>query len=269
MLYLARCGYAAKGLVYLLVGVLVMREAFADPGLLVSRIAALQLLVRQPLGFGILSAVVIGLGSYILWRLVQAILDPEQCGTDITGLVQRLGHLDNGLFYGALAYAGVKVLTGAPIQDNRQAMQDWTARILTWPAGPYLVGAGGLVTMGIGLYTSYQGWTVSFRKHLKPRARAQRWVLIIGRIGLLARGLIIGVVGFFLLRAALQLDADYTVGLRGALDALTRGPLGPWVLGTLGIGMLAYSAHQLTEAYAYKIRVNVTTDMRFFRQTIN
>jgi hypothetical protein len=86
-----RTGFAANGLVYLIIGVLAMQAAVglggetADPG------GALGRLLQVPLGRALVALLGLGLAGYAMWRLLQALLDSKHKGSDPQGLVQRVG----------------------------------------------------------------------------------------------------------------------------------------------------------------------------------
>lgn len=260
---LARFGYLTKGVVYLLVGGLAARAAIGPRGTLTSKIGALQLIVKQPLGMLLLGVITVGLGGYVLWRLLQAILDTERKGADARGLITRAGYAANGLFYGALVYAAIEILTGSPIGANGEMAEDWTARVLNWPFGPWLIGAGGLIVAGAGLYEGYCGYTAAFETELKLDELGDRLaagVRVVGRVGLIARALVYVMIGMFLIRAARQLDAEEAGGMRQALDALASGPLGPWALGALALGLIAYGIYLLFDARYRRLRIAANHD---------
>lgn len=70
----------------------------------------------------------------------------------------------------------------------------------------------------------------------------------ISRFGLAARGIVFCVIGFFLIEAARQSDASKARGLGEALQVLAQQPYGPWILGVVGIGLVAYATHMVIQA---------------------
>lgn len=248
---LARFGYAAKGAVYGIVGLLAAQAAFGTGGKTTDTQGALQTILTQPFGKVLLGLVAIGLIGYVLWRFVQAIKDPENKGTDAKGLAQRLGYAVNGLIYGSLALSAVRLVLGSGGGGNRNATQDWTARLLSQPFGHWLVGTTGAFIIGLGFYQFYTAYSAKFRKEMNLTQLSdteRKWVIGIGRFGLAARGIVFCVIGFFLIQAARQSDPSEVRGLGEALQALEQQPYGPWILGVVAVGLVAYGIYMVIQA---------------------
>lgn len=248
---LARFGYAAKGVVYGIVGLLAAQAAFGPGGKTTDTQGALQTIVNQPFGKVLLGAVAIGLLGYVLWRFVQAIKDPEHKGTDAKGLAQRLGFAINGLIYASLAFSAVRIVLGSGSGSNSNSTQDWTARLLAQPFGQWLVGTIGAFVIGLGFYQFYQAYSTKFRKELNLTQLSdtgQKWVIGISRFGLAARGIVFCIIGFFLIQAARQSDPSEVRGLGEALQVLAQQPYGPWLLGIVAVGLVAYGIYMVIQA---------------------
>lgn len=248
---LARFGYAAKGVVYGIVGLLAAQAAFGTGGKTTDTQGALQAIITQPFGKVLLGIVALGLLGYVTWRFVQAIKDPENKGTDAKGLAQRLGYAGNGLIYASLALSAVKLVLESGSGGNSNSTQDATARLLSQPFGQWLVGTVGAFIIGLGFYQFYQAFTAKFRKELNLNQLSdteKKWVTGIGRFGLAARGIVFCVIGFFLIQAARQSDASEARGLGEALQGLEQQPYGPWILGTVALGLVGYGVYMVIQA---------------------
>lgn len=256
---LARFGYAAKGAVYGIVGLLAAQAAFGAGGKTTDTQGALQTILTQPFGKFLLALVAIGLIGYVLWRFVQAIKDPDNKGMDAKGLATRLGYAANGLSYAGLALSAVQLVMGSGGSGNSSTTEDWTARLLSQPFGQWLVGTIGAIVIGLGFYQFYQAYSAKFREELnliELSNTEQKWVMGIGRFGLAARGIVFCLVGFFLIQAARQSDASRVRGLGEALQALEQQPYGAWILGIVALGLVAYGSHMVIQA-RYR-RINPT-----------
>jgi hypothetical protein len=252
---LARLGFAAKGIVYALVGLLAAQTAFGIGGKTTDTQGALQTISNQPFGRVLLSFVAIGLLGYALWRLVEAAADPDHKGNDVKGILQRCSYAVNGLICASLALTAVQIVLGAG-GSSSNASRDWTARLLAQPFGQWLVGTIGALVIGLGVYQFYQAYKASFRKKLKLDEMSdaeQTWTIRIGRLGLAARGVVFGVIGFFLIQAARQSNPDHAKGLAGALESLAQQPYGAWILGIVAIGLIAYGVYYIVQARYRKI----------------
>lgn len=254
---LARFGYAAKGIVYGVIGILAFQAAFGAGGQTTDTRGALREIVQQPFGRILLGIIGIGLLGYVLWRFVQAGLDPEGKGSDAKGIVKRIGYAASGFAYAGLALAAFQILTGSGSGGGGgQSQQHWTARLLAQPFGQWLVAIVGLIIIGIALNAFYVAYSAKFREKLKMgemSSAEDTWVTRIGRAGLAARGVVFALVGWFFIQAALQSDASETGGLGKALSTLAGQPYGPWLLGLVALGVIAYGLYAIAEARYRKI----------------
>jgi hypothetical protein len=135
--------------------------------------------------------------------------------------------------------------------SNSNSTQDWTARLLSQPFGQWLVGTGGAFFFGLGFYQFYLAISAKFRKELilvELDEQQRKLVMGISRFGLLARGVVFCIIGWFLIQAAIQSDAGKAGGLSQALEALARQPYGPWLLGAVALGLVAYGIYMIAQA---------------------
>lgn len=253
---LARFGFAAKGVVYALVGLLAAQTALGSGGATTDPEGVLQKIVTQPFGQILLGLIAIGLLGYTLWRFVQAFLDPEGKGTDAKGLVQRLGFAVNGLVYAGLALSAVQIILGTSRSSSGSGPSDWTRLVLAQPLGQWLVGTAGALIIGIGFYEFFEAYSAKFRQKLKldEMSRQEKtWITRMGRFGLAARGVVFCLIGFFLIQAARQSDASQARGVGGALQALSQQPYGPWLLGIVAFGLVAYGIYYIAQGHYRQI----------------
>jgi hypothetical protein len=246
---LARAGYLAYGIVYVLVGVLAVQAALGGGGQATGQEGALRSILLAPLGRVLLGLIVLGLLAYATWRLIQGIGDPENEGKDAKGLVKRFDHVINGLFHAALAFSAGQLVLGSG--GGGGSPDDWTARLMAQPLGRWIVVIVGVVFVGAGLYQFYKVYRADFRDELKlddMGDRERRWATRSGRLGYAARGVVFGVIGVFLVQAALQTDPDEARGLGGALQTLARQPFGPYILGAVALGLVAYGVFMFVMA---------------------
>ncbi|MEP0795412.1 DUF1206 domain-containing protein [Trichocoleus sp. DQ-A3] len=248
---LARLGFGARGVVYATVGVLAAQAAFGAGGRTTDTEGALVTIVTQPFGKFLLAIVALGLLGYVLWRFVEAIADPENKGTDAKGLASRLGAVGSGLIYAGLAWSAIKLIMGSGGGGNSNSSQDWTARLLAQPFGQFLVGIVGAAVIGMGFYQFYRAYKAKFRKKWKVNQmseKEQKWATFAGRFGIAARGVVFSITGLFLLQAGRLSDANQVQGLGGALATLAQQPFGPWLLGIVALGLIAYGIYNFVEA---------------------
>ena len=246
---LSRGGFVARGLIYAIIGLFAFKVAVSDTGKLTDQQGAIKTVGNQPFGEVLLVLLAIGLGGYAVWRLFRAALGrgPE----DADNTVERLGGLGSGLVYGGLCIATIKVLSGSSTSGSSSNPDKATAGVFDWPAGRALVVVGGLVLLGIGAYQLVKGLRQTFLEELKTEQMSvgmQTWITWIGTVGHVARATVFGLAGWFLLKAAYEYDAKEAVGLDGALTKILRADYGPWLLGLVAAGLLAFGAYSLSEA---------------------
>lgn len=249
---LARLGYAAKGLVYFIVGLLAAQAASGSGGKTTNTSGALETIVTQPFGKFLLSLVTLGLIGYALWRFVETILDPEHSGEEMNGkrIIKRLGYAFSAIAYFSLAVTSIKIIMGSSSGDS-DSVEDWTIYFLHQPFGRWLVLLLGLTVIGVGISYLYEAYTGKFRSYFKLYQMSQTeqiWAMRLGRFGIAARGLVFGIIGIFMMLAAIQLDGTQARGLAGALAALEQQPFGPWILGIVALGLIAYGMYCVIEA---------------------
>jgi hypothetical protein len=245
---LGRFGYATKGIVYAIVGVLAAQAAFGTGGRTTGSSGALQEIVSQPFGRWLLGIVAVGLVGYALWRLVQAAMDTERKGSDPKGIGARLSYAVSGVIYGGLAWTAVQIVMGTGGGGSGgggggSSTQHWTAQLMAQPFGRWLVALVGIGVIGFGLYQIYKGIAGKFRKKLSLPSmsdKEEKAAVTAGRVGLPARGIVVGMIGAFLLQAAWQAQPSEAKGLGSSLQELVQQPFGPWLLGIVAIGLIAY-----------------------------
>jgi hypothetical protein len=247
---LARWGYATEGAVYSLIGLLAAGAAFGTGGRATGQRGALEVVAGSPFGGTLLGLIAVGFLGYALWRSVQAIADPDREGTNMKALGKRVGYGISALVYAGLAFSALGLILGIA-SDGDGSSDDWTALLLSWPLGKVLVIGAGIAVVGVGLREFYQAYNADFLEYLKldeMGEKVRKWTERWGRLGIVARGIIFGVVGTFLIRAALEYDPQEARGLGGALQTLAQQPLGSWLLGAVALGLVAYGLFMLSVA---------------------
>ncbi|NJK78806.1 MAG: DUF1206 domain-containing protein [Chloroflexaceae bacterium] len=243
----ARLGYTVKGIIYGLIGVLALQTALGTGGSTTGTSGALQNIASQPFGSILLGIVGVGLLGYALWRFVEAAIDPDNEGSDAKGIIKRLGYVGSGIIYGFLAFSAFQILMGSG-GGGGDSTQTWTAWLMSQPFGQWLVGIAGLISIGIGLYRIYEGFAKKFKEKLNTAEMSQReetWATRISQFGLAAHGVVLGLIGVFLLQAAWQAQPEEARGLGQVLQELAEQPYGPWLLGIVAAGLVAYGIYSM------------------------
>lgn len=248
--HFARFGLAARGAVYVLVGGLALMAAIGAGGGVGGNESALRSLLLQPFGAVLIGLAGLGLAFFAAWRIVSALTDPDRHGTSPKGLGVRAVHLASGLVNGGLALTAFALALGigASGGGDDAAARDWTRWLMSQPFGRWLVAAAGAVAIGAGLYHVWKGVRGNLLKRLSPPPDRRRMALAIGRFGYVARGVVFGIIGAFLMVAAIRFDSSEARGLGGALEALEDQPFGWALLGVVAAGLAAFGAFGVVQA---------------------
>jgi hypothetical protein len=254
---LARLGYASKAFIYATVGLLAAAAALNEGGTITDTRGALRVILSHPFGNAVLLVLAVGLCGYCVWRLLDAFLDPDRRGTDAKGLGIRIGGAFRGLIYGALgleAFRLARGLRGSGASDAKVRM--WTATVMDWPLGVWLVGLVGLITAWYGateVLDAIKGTADDKRDFGSLDARTRRIVTRVSRFGVGARAVIIVALGILLVRAALRHNPSQAEGVRGSMVQIA-GAGGRWALGFIALGLIAYAIDQALDARYRRIR---------------
>jgi hypothetical protein len=254
--HLARLGYVCKAVIFAVAGSLAVGAALRRGGRVTDTSGALRVILGQPYGRALLLVLAIGLCGYAVWRVLDAIRDPDHHGTDFNGIVTRIGNLVRALIYGGLGIESFRLFRGMGGSNGRE-VQMWTARIMDIPLGSLLVGLLGAIIVIYGVsevIASFKGGysrtldITPIPARLRPTAEA------ISRFGIGARGVIIAALGFFLVRAAFQQDPSEAHGQRDSMLELANAAGGRWMLLFIGAGLLAYAVDQAIHARCRRIK---------------
>jgi hypothetical protein len=199
----------------------------------------------------VLVLLAIGLGGYALWRFVIAALGEKvERGEDV-GVGKRLIYAARGVVYAGLCWTAISIVVHAGSSGSGNKQEKATALVLDWPGGVALVAAVGLGVLGYGVWNVYKGLSGRFLKDMKTEEMdeaGRRWIRRTGLVGHVARGIVFGLVGIFLAKAALEYDPDEAIGIDGALQKLAAQAYGDALLGVVAAGLLAYGVFCLARA---------------------
>lgn len=244
---LAQLGYAARGVVYLVIGGLAIMAAVGPGGKTTDSKGAITTILHQPLGHTMLTILVIGLAGYVLWRFVQAVKDTDDHGTSGKGLAIRGGLLVSSITHAALAIWAVKLMLGDPQSSNSGGT--W----LSSTPGLVILGIVGVAAIGAGLAHMFKGWTARFERYMTIPSDKRSWAKPLCQFGLIARGIVWCMVGYFFIHSAVMTSGGDVKGIADALNSLARSSHGPWLLGIAAAGLMAFGAYSMLEAMYRRI----------------
>jgi hypothetical protein len=254
----ARAGYAAKAFLYLVVGGVAARAGFVGGEQPVGSKGALHEVSHHGWGSVMLILIGVGLSLFAIYKAVEAFADPRLKGRGAKNIGKRIGKFGSAIIHGALAFAAFQTLMGQRTAADGEQQQHWTARLMAQPAGELLVGAVGVAVIGYGLFQLVKAYKADIWKHLdiwRMGGVTRQFARVSGRAGYAARGIVLGIIGAFLVYAGVTHDPSQSQGVPGALRTLESTAFGPWVLGVVAIGLLAYAVFCAVRARYFRAAV--------------
>jgi hypothetical protein len=248
--WLARAGLTARGVLYVLIGIIAVQIAIEGSRQQADRTGALRLVAKTPFGAVALWLLVIGFACMTLWRLLEAIGGSSE--PDGRKASKRLANLARAVLYAVITYGILEYALGIgrPASSDTQS-QDLTAAALRHPGGQWIVAIAGVIVVIAGLVTMYRAYKRAFLKDLRLQSaspRTRKLVIRLGQIGGIARGLVFGTVGVFLVIAAKDANPGQAKGIDSALRALAHTALGPVLLVVVALGLVTFGVYSWCEA---------------------
>lgn len=247
---LARLGLAARGLVYVVVGVIAIQIATGDASSQADKQGALHVLATTPAGKIAIVVAIVGFFGYALWRLTEFVWGHQ----DDEGL-KRWGKRAFSLFragvYTWFAISAIQLLAGSAGSSTDRQSKEWTARLMEQPLGRYLVVAVGVGFVGVAVGLVWRGVTTKFDEKLKLGEMSAAMRSVVEKLGLagnIARGVVFGMVGVFLVVAAVTFEPQKARGLDGSLRTLADSTWGQVLLIAVALGLLAFGLYSFAES---------------------
>lgn len=251
---LARVGLVSYGIVHLLVAWLALQLAWGTGGASADQSGALSTVAESPVGKPLLWIIALGLIALAVWQALEVLRwrsGWSASGETRTKAVKKsVKAVAKAVVYAALAVLAIGTATGGGGSSSQQ-QQDTAAGVFAWPAGRWLVGAVGLVLIGVGVYHVYKGVTKHFLKEIdlaQAPPSATRLVTRLGQAGYPGKGIALGVVGGLIVWAAVTFDPAKATGLDGALRTILDAPFGKVLLTLVALGIAAFGAYLFVRA---------------------
>ncbi len=246
---MVRVGYAAKGLIYLLTGVLALRLAVGMGGRITDASGVLRTFVRQPFGWILLTVIAVGILAYAAWQVTEAVMDTRHKGGGVRGWLDRSLTIIKAAVYGTIGVEAMQLVLAR--RATSQSADDYAREAMEVPFGSIFLVLVGIGIAWYGISQIWMAWQSRFDDEIdqqRLRRDGLAWVLGIGRAGIGARGVILVVMGTALLRAGFDRSPSKASGMAESLWTLVSQPFGKWLLAATAAGLVCFGLFQLLHA---------------------
>jgi hypothetical protein len=242
---LVRLGFAASGLIHLVLGSLAIQVALHHGGES-DQSGALAQIAKLPGGGVILWISVAGMFALALWLLIQAVLGIGSASKK--RWARTLVSVGKAAAYLALAATALTFAQGHS-SNSSSSTRHASSTLLALPGGQFILGLVGVAAVGIGGYFVAKGVRRGFTKDISvPGGGAHTPVIALGVVGYVAKGIAVVVAGVLFVVAAVKVDPKQATGLDGALRSLASLPFGQVLLIAIGVGLIAFGLYTFVRA---------------------
>ena len=245
----ARMGYAARGVVYLVIGGLAVWGAIGKGGRTTDSKGAILEITQHSFGSVVL-VLIISLFGYVIWRLIQAIKDTDGHGSSAKGLAVRGGLIASAISHTFLALWALKLLLGDQSESHK------SEQYLATDLGQVIAGLLGIAFVVAGLAHIFKGWTARFERYMRIPGEHNRWARPLCRFGLISRGIVWGIIGWFFITSAVSARSGEVKGIVEALELLRSSDYGNWLFGIVAAGLFAFGIYSVLEAVYRDIKID-------------
>lgn len=258
---MARAGYGARGVVFLMVAALALFSGFA--GAEPDTNSALETLLQQPFGRVWIGLIGLGLAGFVVWRLAQSLANADGQDDDAKGYAIRAALFGSAVTYAGLAMTSIlmalQMSTGSGGSGGEEGIAAW---VMSQPFGRFLAGIIGIGFIIGGIVTAMKGIKRSFGRYLELDAEKNSPAVLISIYGLVARGVVFGIIGVLFLYAAFNVDPEQAGGMAEAMAWLRELPFGGIIYAVVAVGLAAFGIYNFVEARYRRIRAPEASDIR-------
>jgi hypothetical protein len=252
----ARFGIVSKGVVYCLIGVLTTLAAIGLRGQKASKNEAFKVIYEQPFGKILLLIIAFGLFGYVTWRFFQSVYDIDYKGNDTKGKFVRIGYGFSAFVYFGLAVYALKLSLGNGGTGDADSQQFIVSKVLSYPAGEWMIGIAALLTIGNGIRQIVKGVSGNFMKNVQlSHSKHSDIYKKTGIAGYCSRGVVLLIIGYFFLRAAFHHNANEAIGTKEAFSFL-ENTFGSLLMGAVAAGLVGYGVFMFIKGRYQKIDFN-------------
>lgn len=252
----ARAGYAARGIVYLLIGGLAVLAVVGAGGGSTDSRGALQKLLQAPFGDVLLVLIAAGLVGFAVWRSIQTVKDPDHHGRDARGLVIRAGLGVSAVLHLLLAFFALSLVVAfGGSSGSGGGTRGFAGWLMEQPYGRVLVMIVGATVIGAGIAHAIKGWKAKFDKYLQMPSGTREWAYPVCRLGLIVRGIVLIIIGGLFFAAGYYYDPSTAGGLQEMFDTLRRQVYGAVLFAVVAVGLFAFGVYGVLEAVYRRVEV--------------
>lgn len=241
-------GFIAKAAIYAMIGLFALQVTFGDGGAFLDTNQAADKVKVQPFGLLLLALLGTGLACYALWQITLAVLDPGGHERDAKRIAKRVRWAASAIVHGFLALSAFQTLAGLRGEDRKSS---WLATLLGSPGGTWIMMGIGVAIMGVGAFQFVRAYQASFEKKLETHemsATERRWTVRVARFGLVARGIVFPIIGWFFIQAGRHANAKEAKGIGAALREIATQRWGSILLPIVAAGLVSYALFMLVSA---------------------
>lgn len=256
---LARAGYGARGIVFLMVAGLALFSTFA--GGKADTKSALETILQQPFGRVWIALIGIGLAGFVAWRLAQSLANADDQDDDMKGYAIRAALFGSAVTYAGLALTSLSMafqMSGGGGSSGEEGLAAW---VMAQPFGRYLAGIIGIGFVIGGVITAMKGIKRKFGRYLDLDAKKNSPAVLVSIYGLVARGAVFAIIGVFFLYAAFTVDPQQAGGMADALAWVHELPFGGIIYAIVALGLAAFGIYNFVEARYRRISTPAVHDM--------
>ncbi len=248
----ARTGFVAKGVVYGIIGVLTFKAAFDMGGQKAGQLQVLEFLEKQTFGNILLILMALGLACYATWRFIQAVKDPENIGNDGKGKAKRVAFFCSGLLYLGFGILAALKAFGSNKGSSGSSGSGQQSSFLASETGLWIIGIVGAGIIIAGIFQFVKAYKNDYQKKFDLSSlgeqKKRESIEKTAKFGLSARGVILLIIGFFAIKAAVNSNPSQIKSTSEAFAFIQESAYGAWLMGAVAAGLVAYAIYMFLMA---------------------
>lgn len=249
---IARTGFVAKGVIYAIIGVLTFKAAFNMGGQKAGQMEVLEFLQKQTFGNILLILMALGLACYAVWRFLQAVKDPENIGSDTKGKAKRIAFFCSGLLYLGFGVLAALKAFGSGTGNSGSSGSAQKSSFLASETGLLIIGFVGIGILIAGIFQFIKAYKNDYQKKFDLSSlgeqKKRESIKKTAELGLSARGIILLIIGFFAVKAAISSDPSNIKTTQEAFSFIQESSYGAWLLGAVAAGLICYAVYMFLMA---------------------